>query len=230
MGSLTAVREIIYSVRDFLFPPVCPRCEGELQDEEVVCSSCVDSLYLEALRYTAPQRKVESASALSVLLPYDATCRSLVHSLKYHGMSSLGLVMGKLMAQKTLKQVTVSQTAVLVPVPLHPDRFRQRGYNQSERLASGFASFSGHEIRNDILKRARNTETQTRLSHEERKQNVDSAFIFAGETSLAGLDVVLIDDVLTTGSTMGECARALEAGGAGSIVVSVLASPDPGTE
>ncbi len=184
----------------------------------------------EALHYTSPRRMVDNIAVFSVLLPYDSMCRRVVHSLKYHGMSSIGFVMGKLMAHKTLRFSPLSDNAILVPVPLHPARLRERGYNQSECLAQGFASFSGHEIHNDILRRVKKTETQTLLDHEERLLNVRNAFVFSGDKHLSGREVVLIDDVMTTGSTMSACVRALKDGGAGRITVSVLATPVPGSE
>ena len=230
MTSLTAVREIALSLRDFLFPPSCLLCRGTMEDDGILCSPCLDSLAVEAASYPPPRRTIEDTGAVSVLLPYHDRCRQIVHALKYYGMASLGPVAGRLMAQKTLRLFPVSSSAIIVPVPLHPDRLRERGYNQSERLACGFASFSGHEIRADILKRVRKTETQTRLSPGERQHNVLNAFLYSGERSLAGCDAVLIDDVLTTGSTIEACVRALKDGGAGAITISVLAAPDPGNE
>ena len=177
-----------------------------------------------------PRRTIEDTDSVSVLLPYHDRCRQIVHALKYHGMASLGPVIGRFMAQKTLRLFPVSSSAIIVPVPLHPDRLRERGYNQSERLACGFASFSGHEIRADILKRVRKTETQTRLSPGERQHNVLNAFLYSGERSLAGNDAVLIDDVLTTGATIAACVRALRDGGVGAVTISVLATPEPEDE
>lgn len=230
MTSLTAVREIAFSFRDFLFPPSCLLCRGTIEDDGILCSPCLDSLAVEAAAYPPPRRMIEGTGAVSALLPYHDRCRQIVHALKYHGMASLGPVAGRLMAPKTLRLFPVSSGAILVPVPLHPDRLRERGYNQSERLACGFASFSGHEIRTDILKRVRKTETQTHLSPGERQHNVLNAFLYSGERSLAGCDAVLIDDVLTTGSTIAACVRALRDGGVGAITISVLATPEPGND
>jgi ComF family protein len=190
----------------------------------------MDAFTGEAMQYDTKPRLIDNVSDISVLLPYTTACRRIVHTLKYRGMPSIGFIMGKLMAQKTLSRVSLSGNAVLVPVPLHPDRLRERGYNQSERLAQGFASFSGHEIFTDIIKRIRKTETQTALDHEQRAQNVQNAFIFSGDISLSNREVILIDDVMTTGSTISACAEALRKGGAERITVSVLATPDPGTE
>ena len=230
MNGLQAVREIVYSLRDFLFPPVCPSCEGNLQADEIICSSCYDKLAAETFSYSPSVRIIGNTAEVSVLLPYDSMCRRIVHALKYHGVASIGSVMGKLMAQKTLKDFSVSGSAILIPVPLHPDKLLERGYNQSEYLARGFSSFSGHKIKTGILKRIKYTETQTHLSPDERSENVRNAFVFTGKSSLSEQDIILIDDVMTTGSTLASCVRTLVNGGAEKILVSVMATPDPGNE
>ncbi len=230
MNGRTAVLEIAYSLRDFLFPPSCPSCGGMLPGDDIVCSDCIDEFTGEALNYDTPHRTMEHAAEISVLLPYNSSCRTIVHALKYNGMPSLGLVFGRLMAMKLLKKSNLPGNTILIPVPLHPARLKERGYNQSESLAAGFASFSQHDVRSGLLKRTRKTGTQTALGHEERAENVRNAFVYSGEKTLAGCDVILIDDVLTTGSTMSACVEALKSGGAGNITVSVLATPDMGSE
>ncbi|MBN1293702.1 MAG: ComF family protein [Candidatus Latescibacteria bacterium] len=230
MNGCGAVLEIVYSLRDFLFPPSCLSCEGEITGDGLLCSDCFDMFTAAAFKYKPPQRTIEHVTHYSVLLPYDSACRTIVHSLKYHGMPSIGIIFGKLLAQKTLAEHTLSENTILVPVPLHPSRLKDRGYNQSERIAQGFAAFSGYTLTSDILKRTRNTGTQTALDHGERSQNVSNAFMYSGEKHLSGTDVVLFDDVMTTGSTIEACALALKNGGAGKITVCVLATPDVGNE
>jgi ComF family protein len=198
--------------------------------DTVLCTACHDILAAEALGFTPTERAIDGASVISVLLPYHERCRAVVHALKYHGIPSLGPVMGRLMAVKTLRYTSIPQSAVVVPVPLHPDRFRERGYNQSEKLAGGFSAYSGLPVDTGLLKRPRYTQTQTRLSPAERAANVADAFIYTGEHTLDGREAVIIDDVLTTGSTIAACVRALKDGGAGRIVISVLATPEPGGE
>ena len=230
MNSRTAVLEIVHSIKDFLFPPACPLCEGMLTDDEILCSTCIDTFAEEALHYKPPDRMMESVDLISVLLPYDSSCRTIVHALKYHGMPSLGFVLGRLMAMKTLKDRNISENTFLIPVPLHPVKLKERGYNQSEYLARGFASFSPYEVRTNLLRRTRKTETQTALDHKERAENVRNAFVYSGKKTLSGYGVILIDDVMTTGSTMAACVQALKDGGAGNIAISVLATPDMGSE
>jgi len=220
-----AVHEVVHAVMDFLYPPACLVCCGSVPGRDLICHSCVRTITDYSYQYNPSHRTVTYVDTLSILLPYNYECRRLVHALKYHGMHSIGVVLGNLMARKTLKKFPLPENTCLVPVPLHPSKLNDRGYNQSERLAEGFASFTGHKIMTDLLVRKRNTGTQTSLDHHERVLNVRDAFHYTGEKLLSGRPTVLIDDVMTTGSTISQCAKALKEGGAGKITVAVVATP-----
>lgn len=134
------------------------------------------------------------------------------------------------MAMNALERGYITQETVIVPVPLHPAKMASRGYNQSERLAGGFAAFTGLTVTDGLIERTRNTGTQTALTADERIRNVLGAFRFTGGHSMGGRPVILIDDVLTTGSTVSACADALSSGGAGPVIVCVVAAPDAGRD
>lgn len=226
----SAVLEALRSLADFLFPPACLVCGCDCPGERKLCGDCERELTETALLYEPPRRTLEHINLTSVLLPYDSSCRELVHAFKYRGMQSVASFFGKLMARKTLPRLGAFSGAPLIPVPLHPTKLRERGYNQCRSIADGFASFAGNPIREDLIARTVNTGTQTALDHEERARNVRDAFTYTGEMSLSGRPVILIDDVMTTGSTLSECARVLKEGGAGEIAVCVVATPDVGED
>jgi ComF family protein len=120
---------------------------------------------------------------------------------------------------------------MVIPVPLHANRQRERGYNQAELLARAFARLQGLPVRNDILKRARATEAQTRLARVERRRNVAGAFALTSPTAAAavhGKRIVLVDDVTTTGSTIDAAAEPLRAAGATSVWGLAVARPGLG--
>jgi ComF family protein len=141
---------------------------------------------------------------------------SLVHELKYGGWHALAAPMAARMGRMTWPEDVVRERTALVAVPLAGSRQRERGFNQSERLASGLATHWGIPVWNDVLARARSTETQTRLTPEARRRNVSGAFhaITAARPRLHGAHILLVDDVVTTGATLVECASALLDGGA----------------
>jgi competence protein ComFC len=224
------IREGLLAVRDFLIPPLCPGCGGHIGGDTPLCLLCHERIREIADSWTAPHRELPGVSNVAVLLPYNELIRNLVHALKYHGAHNLGDPLGRMMALNVSAKGFAARESIIVPVPLHPAKFASRGYNQSERLAAGFAAFSGLTVADGLVERLRNTSTQTALSHDERMNNVKGAFRFSGNKTLHNRPVILIDDILTTGSTIANCAEVLVSGGAGEITVCVIATPEVGGE
>lgn len=140
----------------------------------------------------------------------------IVHALKYGGWPCAASGMAERMARLRWPADVRAEEPLLVPVPLSRQRERERGYNQSACLAGELAARWGTECRTDLLVRMRRTETQTRLTPEDRLRNVSGAFS-APESArivLRGAHVVLVDDVVTTAATLNACAAALYASGA----------------
>ena len=137
---------------------------------------------------------------------------ALVHGLKYAGHRAAAAELVDL-ARERLPAGFCPNGAVLVPVPLHPHRERERGYNQSELLARAWSARVGVPVAKGWMRRVRETGTQTRLGSGDRRRNLDGAFE-PGRGFRAGVPVVLVDDVLTTGSTLSACAAVLLAAGA----------------
>jgi len=136
-----------------------------------------------------------------------------VRNLKYRNVTALAEPMSKAML-RALEQIQPVGAEMVVPVPMHPNRLRQRGYNQSELLAKEIAAAMGVPCE-DGLVRVRDTVQQARLEGDERRANLRDAF--RAEACVSGWRVLLVDDVYTTGETARECARALRAGGAISV-------------
>jgi ComF family protein len=155
-------------------------------------------------------------SARSVCWIDRGSGAEIVHQLKYGAWHSLAESMAARMARMTWPDDVVRERTALIPVPLASSRQRERGFNQSERLADVLASAWRIPVWNDVLMRARSTDTQTRLTPEARRRNVSGAFraVSAARPRLRGAHVVLVDDVVTTGATLVECASALIDGGA----------------
>jgi ComF family protein len=139
----------------------------------------------------------------------------LVHALKYSGVRKAAQELVAI-ADQCVGEDFFPQGSVLVPIPLHPHRQRERGYNQSELLARQWANLRGVRMERDWVRRIRETGTQTRLSASERAANLTGAFE-PTDRFQPGLPIVLVDDVLTTGSTLSACASGLLARGASSV-------------
>jgi ComF family protein len=146
----------------------------------------------------------------------DTTAQSIVHALKYGGWPAIAGEMALRMARLDWPEDVRRERAALVPVPLGSTRLRERGYNQSEVLARALATHWTVPVWTDVLTRERETSSQTRLTPEDRLRNVSGAFRASvlGRIKLRGAHVVLVDDVVTTASTLNACAAALFDGGA----------------
>ena len=172
--------------------PVCARC-GQPSFRDLECRLCGG--------WPSGLGRVRSAVWLG------DSARDAVHQLKYEGWSRVAETMAK--AMWGLEPLTGG--VCLIPIPLGGRRQRSRGYNQSERIASALGALTGHPVRNDLLRRVRETRTQTALTPEGRQANVAGAFS-AGAAD--GLELVLVDDVFTTGATLAAAAAALAGAGA----------------
>ncbi len=143
---------------------------------------------------------------------FDDTVQAVIHHLKYHQHFSIGPWLGQKLAGAALQEGMLQDADMLVPVPLHRRRYAERGFNQSEKLVQGMRSVLPSAVPFQALRRVRYTRTQATLTREERLQNVQGAFELRPSAieAMAGRRVVLVDDVLTTGSTLTECARVLQ--------------------
>ena len=152
--------------------------------------------------------------------------QSALHLLKYAGMHSLGVWLGRELGGAIRSDPAFAGAGVLIPVPLHGARLRERGYNQSERICAGIALATGLSVAAGALVRTRNTRSQTELTHREREENVHGAFALrrgCGGREVRGRVVVLVDDVITTGSTLASCAAALRDAGARTVLAAAVA-------
>jgi len=212
------LRRFTDAVTGLVYPSLCLGCEKRISDFEAlpVCAQCLRRLPpppQEAAITQIRQREAGSAiGAASALWAYDAsgTVQRIQYGLKYGGQPSMGEPLGQLMADAWRD----TGVELVIPVPLSRPRFLERGYNQAHALAAGVAAALDVPVVADALVRSRPTRTQTRLSASERWTNVSGAFAVAEASALAGVHVLLIDDVLTTGATLTAAAHVLVAVGA----------------
>jgi len=158
---------------------------------------------------------------------YESGLRELIHLLKYNQVRPAANVLGRMLAEAISDIVPQfdGEPPLLVPVPLHSSKLRQRGFNQSELIAraalkNGLPRLS---VNTSAVERRRVTQSQTGLTRHQRLENMRGAFAVVHPTEIAGQDILLVDDVFTTGTTISECARILRRAGANRIWVATVA-------
>lgn len=159
---------------------------------------------------------------------YDGGLRELIHLLKYEQVRPAATVLGRMLAEavKGLEPCGLDRSIVIVPVPLHARKLRQRGFNQSELIVREAFKLrpAGEKILSSgVLERRRETQSQTGLTRHQRRENIRGAFVVARPDQIAGREVLLVDDVFTTGTTVSECARVLRRAGASKVFVATVA-------
>ena len=234
---------------DWLYPPRCRACAGRIlgRDAEYFCSACWKSIQpVSHPLCTLCGRPFPDAGGddhvcglCLVRTPHfvaarawacypreeleEQPLRQVVQKFKYGRKVSLGKPLGRLMARGCREFLAGCRIDLIVPVPLHRKRLRWRGFNQAVLLARQVAR--AYEVPIDVfaLQRVRETAAQTQLSEEERRRNVRGAFALNPGRSVAGLNVLLVDDVYTSGATANECSRTLLRSGAKEVYVLTLA-------
>lgn len=191
----------------------CPRCSGTIGPFAVIDGRC-----------GACRKESFAFEQVLRLGRYDGLLREVILRLKKQRGEGLAELLGEYWAKEAAARFASLHFEFLVPVPLHWRRRWRRGYNQSAALCRGLATYMGASSHPSWLRRVRHTPQQTsRLTPAERKANVRDAFRVRPGAPLAGRTILLVDDVMTTGATASEAARALRAGGASRVVVAVLA-------
>ena len=195
----------------FIAPPLCPCCGIPMAGAggDHPCGDCLVS---------RPPYRVARAVAR-----YESVLHDVVHVFKYKGKTTIGEILGKMMADHAYSGFTIADYSLIVPVPLHPKRLRERGFNQALILAREISKRFSLPLEFLALERHKLTEPQVNLSKEQRLENVRGAFAVRKNKRIEGQRVILVDDVYTTGSTIKECAGTLMRSGAADVAVLTLA-------
>jgi len=205
--------------------PVCDGCWNAVGGfTPPLCSQCGDPLTSwrvldDAGRCARCRHRRSLLTASRAIVAYEGTLRAIVHAFKYEGCRSLSVRLGARLRESAADLLGAAD--VVVPVPLHRSRRRMRGYNQARELAARL----GVPVV-DALRRVRATPSQTDLPAEARQDNVRNAFAlrrWLAAPTLAGLRIVIVDDVSTTGATIEACARVLRAAGAADVSAATAA-------
>jgi ComF family protein len=245
----TALSERFDWLVDWLFPPRCRACGSWLHGSEAECFCLSCGTGIELVRHPLcsmcgrPFRGASgedhpcgacikrpphfvAARAWACYPPEELEeqpLRRVVQKFKYGRKVSLGKPLGRLMASGCEEFLRRCRAELIVPVPLHPKRLRWRGFNQSVLLARQVSRAYDTPVDPFVLLRSRETPAQTQLTEAERRRNMRGAFAVNPDKPVKGKNVLLIDDVYTSGATVEECSRALRRGGAREVYVLTLA-------
>jgi ComF family protein len=196
----------------FIQQPFCQRCgrpfEGDITTQ-FECANCQEMEW-------------HFQSARSAVMARDPVLE-VIHRYKYQRALWFEPFLADLLIRAAVPVLGQKKPSMIVPVPLHPTKQREREFNQAERLARRLGAAMQIPVNNRLLRRVVPTRTQTQLSRQERLANVRNAFAMRGGQRLNGERIVLVDDVLTTGATTSACARVLTAAGAGEVCVWTVA-------
>lgn len=210
--------------------PVCDLCLARIEPiHSEICGICGERL--PGARFTGEyvcgdcRREQPLFARATAYGSYEGGLRDLIHLFKYEQVRPAGWVLGRMLGEVIQELAAEFDTAVVVPVPLHKARLRQRQFNQAEEIAR----HALQSMRCDrlevagVLKRRRATQSQTGLTLPQRRENVRGAFVVQHPEKIAARTVVLVDDVFTTGATVSECAGVLRRAGAEKVFVATVA-------
>ena len=219
----------LYALLDLLYPRLCVVCRKSLtRGERFLCTDCLydfpfSDVYFSSKRELFAGLEEEGCSGKIYSLFYYnkfSDYKNLIHAVKYRSRKELGVFLGRMLGERLRGMVQVD---VIVPVPLHPEREKKRGFNQSYQIALGVAEILQVEIWDNVVIRTRNNVSQTGLEPEERKKNAEDVFTLADAAAIAGKHVLLIDDVITTGATVHACMKTLAGAGGMRFTLACLA-------
>ena len=239
---------LIKGLKDLIYPNCCLVCKNRIpptDQEQLICFSCQDKVEQNLPPFCAScgrhltTEAIEKNTCLSCSAyaenfyfdrafspcTYTGTIKKLIHEFKYSGKDYLGKPLGKLMHTFIRNyQLPIEHLDFLIPIPLHKSRQRDREFNQAEILSQEVANEFDKKVLVDALVRVKPTKTQTELTFQERCQNVEKSFSVTKPDLIKDANILLIDDVLTTGATSSEAARCLKEAGARKVLLLTVAS------
>lgn len=219
---------------DIVYPQTCCSCGVALnRSEQVICLTCIYTLpksnwHLQSenplVKLFWGRLPVYSAAAF-YLFRKGGNIQRMLHQLKYKNRPEIGERIGALYATELQESESFASVSKIIPVPLHPLKLKKRGYNQAESFADGLAQKLSAEVVSNNLIRIENTDTQTKKSRYARWENVSTVFSLINPNQLENEHVLLVDDVITTGSTIESCARLLFENGISKVSIAAIAMP-----
>lgn len=215
---------------NLIYPNLCLSCDNPLRKgEDIICIKCKLNLPITDY-FKNSDNPISSKFYGKVKLEYafsflhfikKGSVQKLLHQLKYNNKPEIGLLLGKWFGNE-LTKIKGLNFDYVIPVPMHRTKLKKRGYNQADPIAEGISSTLNSEWKHDVLLKVDNTESQTKKGRFDRFKNTEYVFKFNEDYSIKNKHVLIVDDVITTGSTLEACAKILIENGA-SVSIATLA-------
>ncbi len=208
------LKNIFASTLHLFYPHVCTGCGSDLlQQDNLLCLHCINNLPHTnfAQHNNNPVEKIFwgripiTAAHSEFYFSKEFLIQQLIHQLKYKNNTAIGFYLGELMGKILLNSNRFNNIDYLIPLPLYPDKEHKRGYNQATIICNGMSEVMNIPVLNDNVIRQKFTETQTRKHRTERWENVEGSFKIKNPETLKGKNILLVDDVITTGATLEAC-------------------------
>lgn len=206
------------SFLSLIFPDLCYGCDNALvEGEEKLCLRCFRDLPITDYHRQKPNPMMETVTETAKVkgaycylkFNQNGKAQRLLHELKYHNNIAIGTTLGKWFGNYMATEMSRAKIDYIVPLPMHKIKQRKRGYNQSEVIAKGIEGVTGIPVLPDVLIRTKNISTQTKKGRIERWHNTRDVYKVKNEDLLKGKNILLLDDVITTGATIGSALEVL---------------------
>ncbi len=210
--------QVLDDLLELVYPRLCICCkQHQAADDHGVCMHCINKLPRTGFHHFKHNtiskiftgRIPISAATAFLYFEKHGLTQKLLHELKYHKHEAVGLLLGEIAGADLYESKFLSGIDYLLPIPLHEQKQLARGYNQSELIAQGISKSTGIEVRNDVIERKIHTPSQTKKARYARWENVCDIFQIIDYEAIRDKHLLIIDDVITTGSTIESCAQAM---------------------
>ena len=223
---LYGVLRMLEKLISILYPPRCVFCRALLDagTEVEICEKCYNKLPFMDDEVLRAYKGFKYCDGVVCVFKYDGIVKESLIRYKYYGKPGYCRAYGILLAKKVKKMTNIGDFDIIISVPLYKSRMGSRGYNQSFLISKMLSGHTGVKEGSGLVSRVRDTGTQSLLKRRQRIVNVKDAFKITDAAKVRGKSVLLVDDILTTGSTLDECGRALKEAGALKVTAAVIAS------
>lgn len=207
---------------DIIYPPKCPACKTPVSAQGAWCQACLDKI-LSVRQINMVEHNLTALDSCRVVCEYTGALKRLIHDMKFRQQQKYAIYLSWLI-QQNIDIKYFPHIDYVIPIPLHAERLKERGYNQAEAIFKDWAKAGDMLWRPELLERTRHTIPQWELKMTERRQNMKNAFVTTRPEMVTNKHIIIVDDIITTGITLDECAKVLKKAGAASVHGLVVAS------